>query len=86
MTTPSLNVEEIHRVSREEIRLLFFRLGYDLQTPGEMRRLEQDLEWAGQRRQREINHSANVARVIWLFVTAGVGSVATALVEWLRSR
>lgn len=76
--------DNARRIAREEIRGLFFRLGYDLSSPEDMRKLEKDIEWASRKRSRGIANSVNVGKVVWLILTAFLGSAATALVEWAR--
>lgn len=81
MPAPSFNPEQLRQVARSELQQVFFRLGYDLSNPEEMRRLERNLRWAEEERQKDVRRSANVAKVIWLFVSASLGSVATVLAD-----
>jgi hypothetical protein len=76
--------EALRLMAKEELHSLFYRLGYDLSVPEEMRKLEKDLEWVNRKRDREHAHSVNVSKAIWLIITAALGSVGTAIVEWYR--
>lgn len=87
-------------IAKEEIRTLFYRLGYDLTTPIDMRELskdlewiqtlrkdlelEKDLEWIRTERKKDQENSANAIKALWIVISATVGAVVTVLAEWFR--
>lgn len=89
-------------MAREEIQRLFYRLGYDLTSPSDMRDLSRDLEWVRQKRsdpewikdlewvrEKRRDHqenSANAGKAFWMVVSAFVGAVATVLAEFFRPK
>lgn len=86
MPAPLSSPEEFRLIARNEFHQIFFRLGYDLSSPEEMRRLEQNLRWAEEHRRWEVKRSASVSRATWLLVSAFLGSAATAIADYLSRK
>ncbi len=87
-------------IARDEVRAVFYRFGYDLTTPNDMRELtrdlewvreirkdleyEKDMEWIREKRRKDQESSANAVKALWIVISASVGAVATVLAEWFR--
>ena len=87
MAPPPVNPYEAARnAAHEELREVFYRLGYDLGESDDMRRLAEDLRWVSERRTRQAKSSANMWRMIWVSIAAVLGPVATVTVQWFVNR
>lgn len=87
-------------IAKDEFRAIFYRLGYDLTLPVDMRELsrdlewvremrkdpdfEKDLEWIRNERKKSQENSANAVKALWIVISASVGAVITVLTEWFR--
>ena len=86
-----MNNEDYNRRRVEPQRInnlpdFFFRIGYDIGDPEEVRRLAEDLRWVSERREASEKRWAFRNRAIWALILAALGPPITVVAQWFVNR
>lgn len=65
------------------LRTIFAKLGYNIDSPSDIQKLRETLEWVCKQRERQAKRQVQVQAAGWSVIIVLLGAAATTFGEWL---